>query len=411
MAFGVCLVFELASDFHIFKDVIQVPIELAKLLGNCPTYLITRPNACQQNLSEHINVINIGETILENNEAFQKGKMENLIFSLEWYEEACKVAAEYADVLMLFPHFGNYTKGARSFSFRSLSKGRLPTVYLKLDADPRGFLKTSPQHQTKSVIKKLKYKIENLKEWLRYLPITAISAESSYTLEMFSHLHPSLSNKSFLVKNCPPQAEVISLPDRNTLIKHKMPIFLAVGRLDFSGKAIEILLSAWMNIAPQCQNWKLRLVGSCEPNFKKVWMKKFQKANLTDTVEWMGPIYNRNTLWDIYSQSSILLISSRHESGPLVLAEAIVAGCAIISTPVGEVPYVLNSSEHGIFPIDDVEALAKTMLLFATDDTIRRKQLMKLEDEVQHRQWHIQLKPVADKINSSLIRNATNYST
>lgn len=403
MPFGVCLVFELAADIHIPKDVIQVPIELAKLLGNCPTYLITRPNSCQHKLAEYVNVIHLGEPIIQNDEAFQNEKPEKLTFSSKWYEEGCKLAAKYADVLMLFPHFGNPTKGALDFHLYSLLKGHHPAVYLKLDIDPRGFAKKIPsEHERKSVIRKfkdgIKSPIRNVRDWLKYLPITAISAESPFTLEMFTHLHPSLSSKTFLVKNCPPQAEILKLSDKETLIKHKKPIFMTVGRLSESGKAIDILLSAWIAFAPQYPNWKLCLVGSCEANFQQLWIKRLEEANISHTVEWTGTIYNRDILWDIYCQSSILVIPSRHESGPLIFVEAIVAGCAVISTPVGEVPYVLNETDKGIFPIDDVEALTKAMILFASNDTIRKNQLTDLANEAQFRQWQIQLKPIAERL-------------
>ena len=403
MSFGVCLVFEIAADIHIPKDVIQVPIELAKLLGDCPTYLITRPNSCQQKLSEYVNVIHLGQPILQNDEALQNERIEKLIFSSEWYEEACKIAAEYADVLMLFPHFGNPTKGALDFWVCSLLKGHRPSVYLKLDADPRGFTKTiPPEDERKSLVRKFKdvirANIRNIKEWIRYLPITAISAESSFTLEMFTYLHPGLRNKTFLVKNCPPQAEILKLPDGETLIKDKKPVFLTVGRLSESGKAIDILLSAWIAFAAQYSSWKLYLVGSSEASFQQLWAKKLEEANLSHTVDWMGPIYNRDIIWDIYCQSSILIIPSRHESGPLILAEAMIAGCAIISTPVGEVPYVLNKTDNGIFPIDDVEALTKAMILFASDDNTRKNQLTDIANEAQSRQWTIQLKPIIERL-------------
>lgn len=403
MPFGVCLVFEITADIHIPKDVIQVPIELAKLSGNCPTYLITRPNSCQKNLSKHVNLIHLGKPILQNDEALENEKLEKLIFSSEWYEEACKMAAEYADVLMLFPHFGNPTKGALDFWVCSLLKRRRPSVYLKLDADPRGCRKTIHSEDEHNLLLRkfkdsIRAKISNVKDWFRYLPVTAISAESSFTLEMFTDLHPTLKDKSFLVKNCPPQEEILKLPNRETLIKEKKPIFLTVGRLSESGKALETLLSAWIAFAAQYPNWKLYLVGSSEASFQELWIKKLQEANLSHTVKWMGQIYNRDFIWDIYCQSSILVIPSRHESGPLTFVESIIAGCAVVSTPVGEVPYALKEADKGIFPIDDVDALTKAMILFASDDTIRKNQLTDMANEAQSRQWPKQLKPIVERL-------------
>ena len=408
MAFGICLVFELAADIHITKDVIQVPIELSKLLDNCPVYLITRPNSCQNRISEYINTIYLGKSIALNDKSFQSEALGNLIFSPIWYEEACKLAAKYADTLMLFPHFGNPTKGAIIFQLQSLLRGRLSSVYLKLDADPRGFGQDiHAEHKYTSTLKKFKNEIKATIQYfdncLKYLPITAISAESSFTLEMFTHLHPFLKNKIFLVKNCLPQKELANSPDRDKLINNKKSVFLEIVRLSEFGKATEILLTAWIAFASQYSKWKLQLVGSCDLDFQEMWIKKLQEANIEHTVEWLGAVYDRERIWEIYSQSSILVIPSRHESGPMTFVEAIVSGCAVISTPVGEVPYVLGTNDQGIFPIDDVESLTRVMIKFATDDSVRRKQLEYLASEVESRQWHIQVKPVAEKLKSKLM--------
>ena len=405
MAFGICLVFELAADIHITKDVIQVPIELSKLLDNCPVYLITRPNSCQKKISEYVNIIYLGESIALNDNSFETETLENSIFSPTWYQEACKLAAKYADILMLFPHFGNPTKGAIVFRLQNLLRRNLSSVYLKLDADPRGFEQSiHAEHTYTSSLKKFKNKIkatvQYFNNWLKYLPITAISAESSFTLEMFTRSYSFVKNKIFLVKNCLPQKELVNLPDRDRLINNKKSVFLAIGRLSEFGKATEILLTAWIAFTSQYSSWKLQLVGSCDPDFQEMWIKKLQEANSEHTVEWLGAVYDRKRIWEIYGQSSILVIPSRHESGPMTFVEAIVSGCAVISTPVGEVPYVLGNNNQGIFPIDDVESLTRVMIKFATDDSVRRKQLESLAGEVKSRQWHIQMKPVAEKIKS-----------
>lgn len=393
---GVCLVFEPAYDAHIPKDVVQAPIEIAKLLGGCPVYLITRPNRFQSQLSSYFNVVYLGPPIPQNDEALVNRQEDKMVWSFKWYEEACRVAAQYADILMLFPHNADATKGARIFRVANLLKGRRSAVYLKLDATPET-LEKQPSPGTS-----IKARIQLFKRWLKHLPIAAISAESLQTLQAFNRLYPELKNKSFLVKNCPPQSEVFRL-DAQIPVANKQPIFLTVGRLGSFQKATEVLLSAWILAARCCPEWKLLLVGACEQDFQQNWMKKLQEAGIDNTVEWAGVINDREVLWNIYHQVSIFVLPSRYEGASLVLGEAIRAGCALIATPVGEVPSLLDSSHPGVMPIDDVEALAKAMILFASDEALRNQQVTQLVAKIQDRQWPEQLTSVSQKLRSCVL--------
>jgi glycosyltransferase involved in cell wall biosynthesis len=69
----------------------------------------------------------------------------------------------------------------------------------------------------------------------------------------------------------------------------------------------------------------------------------------------------------IYSQSRILVITSRSEGFPLVLLEAWASGLAIISTKVGEIPYILEDANTGLLISTDANDIANAIqkLLFS----------------------------------------------
>ncbi len=73
-----------------------------------------------------------------------------------------------------------------------------------------------------------------------------------------------------------------------------------------------------------------------------------------------------------YQQAEVFLSSSRIEGFPLVLAEAVMAGLAIIATDCPGNREVVRTSHHGILcPVDDITAMANAMHLVLSDDGLR----------------------------------------
>lgn len=390
---GVCVVFEPAYDVHIPKDVIQVPLELGKLLGGCPVYLLTRPNVCQKTLEQHIKVIYLGDPIDHNNKAFLNQKDEDLICSHVWQAEACIQAAKYADILMLFPHYANHAKCAWIFWFACVLKGRLGKVFVKLDAKPDQFDQKDQNHG-------LAGKLKSFKTWLKYLPIKAISVEHERAFADFTRLHTPLKSKCFIVKNCPPQAEVIAF-ERGSDLNHKdkQNIFLTVGRLGSYQKATDVLLSAWILAASHCPGWKLKLIGACDQIFYEEWSQKLKSADLARTVEWLDPVHDRTLLWEIYRQAKVFIFPSRFEGASLALGEASRAGCAVIATPVGDVPELLENLDPGLVPVDNSKVLAEKMILFASNEAVCNRQRSVLKQRIRERQWATQLSPLSNRLH------------
>ena len=52
-------------------------------------------------------------------------------------------------------------------------------------------------------------------------------------------------------------------------------------------------------------------------------------------------------LFKIYQKHDVLIMTSLHEGFPISIMEAMSAGCAILSTPVGDIPYHVKHEQNG----------------------------------------------------------------
>lgn len=60
-----------------------------------------------------------------------------------------------------------------------------------------------------------------------------------------------------------------------------------------------------------------------------------------------GNINSKETLESLYQESHILLITSNTEGFPMVVMEAMANGCAIVATPVGDIPVHVLPNQNG----------------------------------------------------------------
>ncbi len=80
-----------------------------------------------------------------------------------------------------------------------------------------------------------------------------------------------------------------------------------------------------------------------------------------DVADWLRSI-------DVY------INSSRSESFPNALLEAMACGCCVIGSAVGGIPELVSHEENGlVFPVNDQEALADAIKKVATDEQLRRR--------------------------------------
>ena len=72
-------------------------------------------------------------------------------------------------------------------------------------------------------------------------------------------------------------------------------------------------------------------------------------------IKFHGNQINDNIIQAIYQEAAILLVTSNTEGFPMVVIEAMANGCAILSTPVGDIPRHVKQGVNGYLfsSIDD----------------------------------------------------------
>lgn len=93
------------------------------------------------------------------------------------------------------------------------------------------------------------------------------------------------------------------------------------------------------------------------------------ELGIRDRVDMLGRV---EAIAELYGTLDVLVSSSRYEGLPMGLLEAMASGCAVIATPVGEVPTVIVDGQTGVIvPVEDVKGLAKAIAFLMRDGSKR----------------------------------------
>ena len=88
---------------------------------------------------------------------------------------------------------------------------------------------------------------------------------------------------------------------------------------------------------------------------------KLRKASRGLPIQFLGQLPHDLVL-GLVAAADIFVCTSRDESGPVVVLEAMALGKAIVSTPVGFVPEILQDGvDVVVVPFDDARALARAL--------------------------------------------------
>ena len=81
-------------------------------------------------------------------------------------------------------------------------------------------------------------------------------------------------------------------------------------------------------------------------------------------IKFYGALSDEQQLNSIYSTAHIFLLTSSAEGFPLALMEAMANGCAILTTPVGDIPYHVRNEENGFLfsSVEDEAAIINEAL-------------------------------------------------
>jgi glycosyltransferase involved in cell wall biosynthesis len=121
------------------------------------------------------------------------------------------------------------------------------------------------------------------------------------------------------------------------IVKHKNEVLklLFVGR-NSAEKRIHLILEI-----------AAALVNYSSVYFSLVGIEKNSVDKIPVNVTCIGIVNDEETMTNIYQQHDLLVLTSNTEGMPMVVAEAMANGCAIIATPVGDIASHISSSEAG----------------------------------------------------------------
>jgi glycosyltransferase involved in cell wall biosynthesis len=133
-------------------------------------------------------------------------------------------------------------------------------------------------------------------------------------------------------------------------------------------KGADILIRAFMSIAAQFPDWKLKLLGHYP---ERVYLEKL--AGGSAQVEFLVARPNDLAL-QIIGACSVFVLASRTDAAPVVVREAMAARKPIIASDVGGVRYFVRDNETGLlFQSENVEELAAKLTILLKDPELRAR--------------------------------------
>jgi glycosyltransferase involved in cell wall biosynthesis len=191
---------------------------------------------------------------------------------------------------------------------------------------------------------KRKIKLTDRLKWnFNYLIQKLLFPQNIIHLSEFSL--KNFNNKRIIRKDIIPNA----LEDSyfNIPIKKKTDnILLYVGVID-NNKNIINLLRAIKALKDKDIIYTLEVLGDFNNQFYKNYILSYIKFNgLTEDIHFNGWV-NTATVKEYLYISDILVVSSFHESLPMVIAEAMAAGKVVVASSVGGIPEMINDGVDG----------------------------------------------------------------
>ena len=160
--------------------------------------------------------------------------------------------------------------------------------------------------------------------------------------------------------------------DFKKVFDRKENVILTVGRIGTNQKQNHVMLEAFAKVADKLPAWTLRLVGGVEESFKP-YVEKFFAArpDLKQRVIFVGLIEDKLKLIDEYKRAKIFCLTSNFEGAPNVAAEALFSGDFTICSSIDAAGDMTDDGRCGkVFPIGNVDALAKIFLDVCRDDKL-----------------------------------------
>ncbi len=182
-----------------------------------------------------------------------------------------------------------------------------------------------------------------------------------------------LENK--ILKNKRVKAEVIPNGVEKFLFSGKVDgknYILFLGRIDIYHKGLDILLTAFENIANKIKDLDLLIAGGGRD--EKKLKNLINSSNVKERIKFIGRVNDREEKRKLLSEALFVCMPSRFETWPLVPIEVAACGKVMIATKIPGNWDIIKDGKTGVLiKPDDVESLCEAMLKLIEDTKLRKK--------------------------------------
>ncbi len=139
---------------------------------------------------------------------------------------------------------------------------------------------------------------------------------------------------------------------------------ITCGRIGAKEKRNDILVESFIKIHKQLPDWKLKLIGPVQDDFKNYIEDVSQKyPELKSRIILTGIITDKRILHEHFMSAKVFALTSESEGFPNVIPEAMSAGLSIVTSKVSNSEdFVVGGKIGSIFAVNDVDDCAKKLL-------------------------------------------------
>ncbi|HVE79988.1 MAG TPA: glycosyltransferase [Gemmatimonadaceae bacterium] len=151
-----------------------------------------------------------------------------------------------------------------------------------------------------------------------------------------------------------------------------VPRILFVGNL-IPSKGVDVLVEAFGRLRGRGVRCTLRVVGTGP--LEGPLRRRVEALGLASAVSWAG-VVSHDAIADEYGRSTVAVLPSRgdREGLGLTLVEALLSGCAVVGTPAGGIPEVVEDGVTGLLARDgDPDDLARAIEQLLVDAGFRER--------------------------------------
>jgi glycosyltransferase involved in cell wall biosynthesis len=203
----------------------------------------------------------------------------------------------------------------------------------------------------------LRRKIDRL-----FVDSVAVIVLGNYWRRLVTGRLPSVQRKLEILPNATALPPALSKADQRS----GKIVITFLGRLG-PEKGTPELIKALGKLAHRT-DWSATLAGDGEVTFSRSQVRQLGIADRVDIPGWLDPPATAALL----QRTGIFVLPSFIENLPMVIIEAFAYGLAVIATPVGAVPEVVDHARNGLLvPAGEVDALASALTRLLDDEGLR----------------------------------------